>query len=215
MKSVHRKRLSFRSKTSKSSPCGKRDPGTSRSVALPPRGCERRNRKCSDTDQCDCTQPTRIFKCEPRGGNKRDNCRSHQVRALGVDSESRLTVPSIAGASPFRPAAAASPSEVRRARMRARSCIFAFRNRLKRDRSPDFCDMLTSFLVRRKPFTCLSLLAGRGGDLLSALRRTVAVQLCTMPDEPNKRSFQRFEDVAELRASTILCYLSSRISFLD
>ena len=35
--------------------------------------------------------------------------------------------------------------------MRVRSCIFALRNRLKRDRSPDLRDMRTSFLVRRVP----------------------------------------------------------------
>jgi len=54
-----------------------------------------------------------------------------------------------------------SPSEVRRARMRARSCNFALRNRLKRDRSPDFRDMLTSFLVRRAPRVFLAPSGGR------------------------------------------------------
>ena len=73
--------------------------------------------------------------------------------------------------------------------MRAQLCNFALRNRLKSGRSPDVRDMLTSFLVRKSPSpVCRRSLEDKECDGLSAFLRTVAVQLCTMPDEPNSRS---------------------------
>ena len=73
MKSVHKNRLSFQSKISKRSSRGQ----TRFLLPLPPRDNERRNRKCSDTDQGGCTQPAGIFKCDPHVRNQRHNCRGH------------------------------------------------------------------------------------------------------------------------------------------
>jgi len=47
------------------------------SIALPPRDYERRNRKCSDTDQCGCTQPADILNYEPHVRNQRHKRRGH------------------------------------------------------------------------------------------------------------------------------------------
>jgi hypothetical protein len=51
--------------------------------------------------------------------------------------------------------------------MRARSCNFALRNRLKRDRSPDVRDMRTSFLVLKNTSpVCRRLLGVRNLSIL-------------------------------------------------
>ena len=73
--------------------------------------------------------------------------------------------------------------------MRARSCNFALRNRLKRDRSPDVRDMLTSFLVLKTTSPVVGARWGEDRYPVSAFLKPVAVQLCTMRDELNSMSF--------------------------